>query len=643
MKGAVESLSALVGAATLTLVTAAGATAPSTSLPPPAHTLTVSGTGVSVFPGFAPDIERYAVTTTPATGGTVTVRATTSDPAGQILVNGRADSDGIAQVTGLTGGDEISVIIRDTGGTAVHSLVYLPAEFPTLEVVTKEAGITPGYVGLTLTGWGQKSTPAFEAAVDTNGVPVYVLSTDSASMDLKRAANGSFTVSRPATNPGRTGHKVVELDARFRTVAEHETVGLEDTDSHDSILRPDGSRLLLAYEPNDVTGMIDSVVQEISPTGAVVFTWNSGDVPGEDLVAETLYPTGWKDYAHANSLWETSDGHLLVSFRHLSTVLKIDWRTDDGDGRGKILWKLGGRDSDFSFVDDPYPGGPCAQHTASELPNGNILLYDNGAATFFQDLCVGPDDPWGPAVERPITRITEYALDEAAGTATLVRDLAPPNRFGFFAGGTTQLGNGSTLVGWAVTRQSVATEIDPSGQVVWELKVHPDVAQPDVTYSTYRAYKFAVPDVIRPVVRIERPAEGATYARGAKVALDHTCTDRGGSSLHGCTVTGLVDGALDTTSAGTHTVRVSAVDGSGNTRTVSRTYTVAPDEYLPDVMIRRLGSSVWVGADISGTDQAQTTTARATGALRRVSATSGASSSSAQAKPRSTRSGFSQL
>ena len=84
--------------------------------------------------------------------------------------------------------------------------------------------------------------PAFEAAVDTNGVPVYVLSTDSASMDLKRAANGSFTVSRPATNPGRTGHKVVELDARFRTVAEHETVGLEDTDSHDSILRPDGSR-----------------------------------------------------------------------------------------------------------------------------------------------------------------------------------------------------------------------------------------------------------------------------------------------------------------------------------------------------------------------------------------------------------------
>ena len=35
-------------------------------------------------------------------------------------------------MTGLTEGDEISVIFQDEGGTEVHSLVYLPAAFPRL-------------------------------------------------------------------------------------------------------------------------------------------------------------------------------------------------------------------------------------------------------------------------------------------------------------------------------------------------------------------------------------------------------------------------------------------------------------------------------------------------------------------------------
>ena len=56
---------------------------------PPVHQVSVSGTGVGTYPAFDPSISRYAVTTTAATAGTVTVTATTSDPAGVVTVNGR--------------------------------------------------------------------------------------------------------------------------------------------------------------------------------------------------------------------------------------------------------------------------------------------------------------------------------------------------------------------------------------------------------------------------------------------------------------------------------------------------------------------------------------------------------------------------
>ena len=48
----------------------------------PVHTLTVSGDGVAAYPAYDPSVERYGVTTTAATGGTVTVTASTSDPTG---------------------------------------------------------------------------------------------------------------------------------------------------------------------------------------------------------------------------------------------------------------------------------------------------------------------------------------------------------------------------------------------------------------------------------------------------------------------------------------------------------------------------------------------------------------------------------
>src|SRR3546814_15280810 len=92
--------------------------------------------------------------------------------------------------------------------------------------------------------------------------------------------------------------------------------------------------------------------------------------------------------------------------------------------------------SALTFPDDAL-GGPCAQHTASELPNGNILIFDNGSADATRDMCVDPQDRANGTQRRASTRITEYALDEERGAASLISSY-DEGGFALFAGGVVQ-------------------------------------------------------------------------------------------------------------------------------------------------------------------------------------------------------------
>jgi hypothetical protein len=69
---------------------------------------------------------------------------------------------------------------------------------------------------------------------------------------------------------------------------------------------------------------------------------------------------GW---THAHGFAELPNGDIVVSFRHISTVIIIDRKTE------KIIWKLGA---------PPLSG----QHAPTPLPNGNLLLFDNGPHRF---------------------------------------------------------------------------------------------------------------------------------------------------------------------------------------------------------------------------------------------------------------------
>ena len=174
-------------------------------VPVVAHSLAVNGAGVGMYPAFDPAVERYAATTTPETAGSLTITATTTDPQGEVWIDGAPDADGTGTVTGLEDGDEVAVFIDDAAGRAVYAVVYLPHGFPSLRTPVAEPGAAPGHVLITPSRFAGDSD-TYEAAVDAYGVPAFVHANRAgSSQDFKPTGFGGYTVFR-----GESG--LVQLD-----------------------------------------------------------------------------------------------------------------------------------------------------------------------------------------------------------------------------------------------------------------------------------------------------------------------------------------------------------------------------------------------------------------------------------------------
>ena len=161
-------------------------------------------------------------------------------------------------------------------------------------------------------------------------------------------------------------------------------------DPHDIISLTNGNYLLLCTEViimdlsrvveggNPNANIISNVLIEVDTDGNLYWQWRAIDHTEIMEIVDDLPLSHYSiDFTHINSMYEDSNGNILVSIRHFDEVALINKETGD------FIWRLGGSKSkknQFNFINDTIDGyfGFSHQHTASILPNGNILIYDNG-------------------------------------------------------------------------------------------------------------------------------------------------------------------------------------------------------------------------------------------------------------------------
>ncbi len=90
-----------------------------------------------------------------------------------------------------------------------------------------------------------------------------------------------------------------------------------------------------------------TVVQHLSATGAVLWEWNAFDhFAITDLaLSERTGPA--VNFTHGNGLGFDSDSNLILGFRSLDEVTKVDRVT------GAVIWRFGGLANEFTILGDP--------------------------------------------------------------------------------------------------------------------------------------------------------------------------------------------------------------------------------------------------------------------------------------------------
>lgn len=253
-----------------------------------------------------------------------------------------------------------------------------------------------------------------------------------------------------------------------------------DSLNHDIVPLANGDWLLLGSDLQSFTDLpgyqgqtvvAGNDIVELSPKNQPVWVWKAFD-----HLDVNRHPMNFPDWTHANTLvYSPDDGNLLLSLRHQSWVIKIDY--ENATGNGNIIWRLGYQ-GDFTLDSGAPANWFYAQHDATIVsPNsaGDFLLgvMDNGDNRVLDDsgtICGSLGA--APCYSRPAI----FDVNETSMTAHVAWEY---NTVYSFWGGVTQL-----LPNSNVFFDLCAPADDPAGarveevtqqaspQIIWTMEIH---------------------------------------------------------------------------------------------------------------------------------------------------------------------------
>lgn len=358
---------------------------------------------------------------------------------------------------------------------------------------------SPGVELMDLVPFGAPSAEMAAFVTDRDGNPIwyYPLPNGYYPDPIKLLTNGHMLVNIQTS----TTSILREVDLAGNTIRELEMGTLRNrmqaagfdfvpSVSHHDFLPLDNGHLIILVDltksftdlpgyPGTTLVLGDGLI-DLDPNWNPVWAWNSFD-----YLDVNRHLNGLPDWTHSNALvYSASDGNLLLSMRHQSWILKIDY--NNGTGSGNVLWRLGYQ-GDFALAqgDDPslwfsfqhFPSiisQSGSQTMMAIWDNGNYRVADSGATCGVT--CY--------------SRATVFQIDESAKVANLLwSDL--PGYFGTWGGSINQLPNGNIEFDanslFSPPSPNIASEVQEvtqtaSPEIIWKM----DIGIPMFAYRAFR-------------------------------------------------------------------------------------------------------------------------------------------------------------
>ena len=343
---------------------------------------------------------------------------------------------------------ELRAIVYGAGGSTLSTAGSmttrpLPADLPTY--ATSGDAPSPGFV---VFGAGM-----YGVVINNSGRVVwYRRFSDGPGLNFMAEPSGHY-VARPETSGGAPPHHWVELDPLGNETRTFSCAHHLEPRFHDLVEEVGGGYWIMCDDTRTMNlsafggvaaaAVTGTVVQHVGADGGLLFEWSVFDhFDIADLEPAALTGTA-VNWTHGNALDVDASGKLLVSFRNLGEITKIDVPT------GNVLWRMGGRRNEFTFFDTPTPAF-ARQHGMRAFGPRTLSILDN----------------LGSPAE---SRAERYTVDEGARTARLVRSYgASPGVVALLGGSVQDAANGRTLVAYGPAGR--LEEYDESGRVVWRIE-----------------------------------------------------------------------------------------------------------------------------------------------------------------------------
>ncbi|MFT5858346.1 MAG: hypothetical protein ACI865_000432 [Flavobacteriaceae bacterium] len=325
----------------------------------------------------------------------------------------------------------------------------LPANMPPFTVTLNNSQadghlfLTPLDITSPASNW-----PSTVLLLDEQGSPVFYMPISSSNVSpYPRKSIGNFQVHDNGLMSFTDAlfgpdENIMIMDSTFTIIDTVTCTAPYKLAGHDFVMTDDGHYHLLAMEDRimDMSAFLTEtgpygdtncvvtghIIQEFDENQVLVSEWKSLDYFAlSDMYWYHIIIPSAVEHSHVNSLFVDHDGNYVISSRSLNEITRINRST------GEIMWRFGGKNNEFTIIGDTTQF--TAQHDAQLLPDGRLVIFDNGTFT----------EP------TQLARMVTYQMDTVAMTATTVDGHSHDNNFySGFMGSARYVDPNHQLISW---------------------------------------------------------------------------------------------------------------------------------------------------------------------------------------------------